>query len=85
MSDIRDSSKNVIQYSNWLWLVFACVYIGVFVHHYIEKMSANYHHMLIEACVRMELTIFLLQFIIYHLNKNDGKWQIYESKKEKPR
>ena len=77
MSDIRDPKKNVIQYSNWLWFSFAIAYIGAFAFHTVHKLQNEYHHMLVECCVRMELTVFLLQFLIYHFNKNDDKWHIY--------
>lgn len=80
MSDIRDSSKRVIQYSNWLWLIFAGVYISVAIQHYIYVSTRDglSHHMLVEATVKMELVVFTCQFFIYFINKNDGKWQIYD-------
>lgn len=79
MSDIRDSSKRVIQYSNWLWLIFAGVYISVAIQHYIYVSTRNglSHHMLVEATIKMELVVFTCQFLVYFFNKNDGKWQVY--------
>ena len=74
MSDIRDSHKRVIQYSNWLWLIFAGVYLGIGIQHYIyvsTRVLCN--HILVEAAIKMEISIFVLQFLIYFFNKNDGK------------
>ena len=74
MSDIRDSHKRVIQYSNWLWLIFAGVYLGIGIQHYIyvsTRVLCN--HILVEAAIKMEMTVFVLQFLIYFFNKNDGK------------